>query len=326
MHASAGSQSTPERVTVGILYILADAGTFVAKESGYFEEEGLDVDLKRFRSGGDMVALLATGNLDVGTGGSTPGLFNAYLRGINVPIVSSRAVIAPNDIGGNMLLVRKDLVDSGRIKTISDLKDKKIAVINIQSPSLNYVLRAIAKGGLGRNDVQLVEMPLDQFIPAMKSKAVDAAMVYAPLGNVIADRMQLGVSMPEGAPANTSGGDTANMLFYSPRFLESQAGKRFMIAQLKGTRDYYRAFFDDGYNRAAICEMICRHLTFLPKECSGISMPTVDPNGDVNIESLERYQNEWVEWGLMRGPADIRAHIDRRPLDYALERIGRYSK
>jgi NitT/TauT family transport system substrate-binding protein len=261
--APADAQSSPQKVTVGILYILADGGTFVAEESGYFRDEGLQVELQRFRSGGDMVALLATGSLDVGSGGSTPGLFNAYLRGINVPIVSSRAVIAPDDVGGNMLLVRKDLIDSGRVKAISDLKGTKIALINIQSTSLNYVLRGIAKGGLSRDDVELVEMPFDQFIPAMKNKAIDAAMVYSPLGNIMADKMKLGIALDDASPAKTADGDTANMLFYSSKFLESDAGKRFMVAQLKGARDYQRAFFGDGKNRAGVCAMVRKHLPFL---------------------------------------------------------------
>jgi NitT/TauT family transport system substrate-binding protein len=320
------AQNAPEKVTMGILYILADAGTFVAQESGYFKKEGLDVELQRFRSGGDMVAILATGNLDVGSGGSTPGLFNAYARGIDVPIVASRAVIAPEDAGGNMLVVRKDLIDSGRVKSVSDLKGMKIAVVNIQSTSLNYVLRGIAKGGLKRDDVELVEMPFDQFIPAIKNKAVDAVMVYSPLGNVMADQMKLGMAMPEASPARTAAGDTANLMFYSPKFAASEAGKRFMVANLKGTRDYQRAFFGDGQNRAAVCEMIRRHLPYVPESCAGIAMSSVDANGEVNVKSLERYQDEWVQWGMMRKPVDIRSHIDMRPLDYALKIEGRRDK
>lgn len=320
------AQNATEKVTMGILYILADAGTFVALESGYFKKEGLDVELQRFRSGGDMVAVLATNNLDVGSGGATPGLFNAYARGINAPIVASRAIIAPEDFGGNMLLVRKDLIDSGRVKTLSNLKGMKIAVVNIQSTSLNYVLRGIAKGGLGRDDIELVEMPFDQFIPAMKNKAVDAVMVYSPLGNIMADQMKLGVAMPEASPANTSAGDTANMMFYSPKFLASEAGKRFMVANLKGARDYQRAFFGDGQDRAPVCEMIRKHLPYVPEKCAGITMSSVDSNGEVNVKSLERYQDEWVQWGMMRKPADIRANINTRPLDYALKVEGRREK
>src|ERR1700751_2967167 len=78
--------ATLHKVTVGLIYIAADAGIFFPKEKGYFPEQGIEVDLNRFTSGGDQIPLLASDKLDVGSGGSTPGLFNAYLRGFDVPI------------------------------------------------------------------------------------------------------------------------------------------------------------------------------------------------------------------------------------------------
>ena len=88
------AQPSLRKVTVGVLYLVADAGLFIAKDRGYFAQEGLDVEFTRFSSGGDVVALLATNRLDVGSGSATPGLFNSYIRGVVAPIVSSKAILS----------------------------------------------------------------------------------------------------------------------------------------------------------------------------------------------------------------------------------------
>ena len=119
---TAMAQPALRKVTVGVLYLVADAGLFIAKDRGYFAQEGLDVEFTRFSSGGDVVALLATNRLDVGSGSATPGLFNSYIRGVVAPIVSSKAILSKEDLTGSALVVRKDLIDSGRVKTMADLK------------------------------------------------------------------------------------------------------------------------------------------------------------------------------------------------------------
>ena len=325
--SSVQAQQQPlQKVNVGLLYLLADAGLFVALEKGYFKEQGLDVQLSRFVSGSDAVSLLAMDRLDVGSGSITPGLLNAYMRGAKAPIVSSKAIISSTDLGGNSLLVRTDLIESGRVKAIADLKGLKIAINNIQATSLNYVMRGIAKGGLGRKDVDLIEMPFEQFIPALQKKAVDVVLAYSPLANTIADRLKLAVALPEASPALTADGDTANVMFYSSSFLKSEQGMAFMVAHLKGLRDYQAAIFDGKGNRTEICAMIRKHLSYVSEDCAGIAMSAVDPNGVVNVESLERYQDEWVNWGLMRDKANIRANVDPGPLNYAIGKLGKYVK
>lgn len=313
----------PQKVTVGILYLVADSGLFVAKERGYFTQEGIDVEFSRFSSGGDVVALLATNRLDVGSGSATPGLFNSYLRGVQAPIVSSKGIIGKNDTG-SMFIVRKDLVDSGKVKTTGDMKGMRIALNNIQSTSINYVLRAVAAGGLKREDVTLVELPFEQFIPALQKRAVDGAMAFSPLAGTIVDKMKIGVSLPEGSTAMTSADSTANMMFYSPAFAKTETAKAFMVAHLRGMRDYQRAVMEGKGDKVAVCSIINKYVPFVPTDCAGISMTPVDPDGAVNLKSLERFQDEWVQWGLMRQKANIPANIDNQFLNYAVGRLGKY--
>src|SRR5215212_7986761 len=57
---------------------------YVGTERGYFQEQGIDLQTELFRSGAEMVALLANRQLDAAQAATNPGLFNALARGIPV--------------------------------------------------------------------------------------------------------------------------------------------------------------------------------------------------------------------------------------------------
>ncbi|MEX0730327.1 MAG: ABC transporter substrate-binding protein [Aquisalimonadaceae bacterium] len=310
------------KVTVGALFLSADAGLFVARDRGYFEDQGLDVQLTRFTSGADIIALAGTNQVDVGSGSLTPGLLNALRRGIGLKIVSSKSVIKP-DFGVGSFIVRSELVDSGDVESLADLKGRRVAVNNIQSTSLNYVVRALEVGGLTQEDVELVEMPFNQFIPAFKRGAVDAAIVYSPLSDVMTSRMKVAVAFPEAGLAETANGDVTNLMFYSPAFAASEDGKRFMIAHLKGMRDYHDVINLRRGDPTEICKIIDDYTSNVPDKCQGITMSGVDANGLVNVDSLERYQREWNAWGLMGSTIDIAEHVDMRFLEHAWQELGK---
>src|SRR5437016_5944558 len=110
-----------DQVKIGISRTLSDAGYYIADALGFFREEGIEVSIVGFNSAAQMIAPLGTGELEVGGGTVSAGLYNAVGRGIRIRIVADQASIKPG-YGFSSLLVRKDLIDSGRYKTFSDLK------------------------------------------------------------------------------------------------------------------------------------------------------------------------------------------------------------
>ena len=80
---------------------------------GFFSDEGLEISILGFNSAAQMIAPLGTGELDVGGGTVSAGLYNAVARGINLKIVADQASMKPG-YGYSSLMVRRDLVDGGR--------------------------------------------------------------------------------------------------------------------------------------------------------------------------------------------------------------------
>lgn len=321
----AHTQANPAKVSVSILYITADVGVFTGIEKGYFKEQGLEIDLQRMTSGADAIALLATDKLDVGSGSATPGLYNALRRGLPIQIVAEKSRVMPIGQTGEAadsgsLLVRTDLRSNGQIKSAADLKGRRIGINNLQSTSLNYVLRGLAGAGVSKDDVTFVEMPFTQFIPALEKKAVDAVMAYPPLVQTIERRMKLAQTLPETELHRTSTDNATNIMMYSPGFAKTEAAKRFMVAHLKGQREYMRLV--NSGQATEICRIVNKYVPSMPADCTGMSFTGVDPNGTINVDSLERYQKEWVQWGLMRETADVRKSVNDEFVRHAVSVLG----
>src|SRR5512139_2277704 len=125
--AASSSAKAADQVKIGISRTLSDAGYYVADAKGFFRDEGMDVSITGFNSAAQMIAPLGTGELDVGGGTVSAGFYNAVGRGILMKIVADQASIKPG-YGYSSLMVRKDLVDSGRYKSFADLKGMKVAI------------------------------------------------------------------------------------------------------------------------------------------------------------------------------------------------------
>src|SRR5688572_11626134 len=140
-------------VKVAAVNSISDAGVFIALENGYFEQEGLAVDLQNVGGGAQtMIPLLGTGQLDVASGGIAPGLFNAAAREVPLRLVADKGSTPGPDWDFVALMVRKDLIESGRVRDYADLRGLTVAGIGRGAIAEVEVADALAKGGLTFDD------------------------------------------------------------------------------------------------------------------------------------------------------------------------------
>src|SRR5262245_39551143 len=82
---SFGAVSTPvwatEVVEVATLGTTGDLPMYLAKSRGYYADEGIELEVVPFKAGGQMVAPLGTGQIDVAAGVVAAGLYNLVDRG-----------------------------------------------------------------------------------------------------------------------------------------------------------------------------------------------------------------------------------------------------
>lgn len=163
--------SPPVSLKVGSLRLVGEAGLMDALGKGYFHEEGVEVELIPFRTTNEQTAPLATGELQFGSVGPDPSLFNAMQRGIELKIVGYNAIISDHDTSGGFL-VRQDLLNSGAYKDFKDLRGMTLPVSLLGGLGQVWIERVLSKGNLALDDVRLTTITFPDMPAAFANKAI----------------------------------------------------------------------------------------------------------------------------------------------------------
>lgn len=313
-------------VKVGITGIAPEAAIYQALEQGYFQDEGLDVELIRVRGITEQVGLLATGQLHFGNGGIDPGLFNAAQRDIGLKLVTAMVISTEQNPGGAALVVRGDLVDSGQYQGLDDLKGLTIAISALGTTSQSYLERALARGGLTADDVTLTPMSFPDMLTAIGNKAVDAAWEVEPFVAIANSR---GLARTMAKAGDVFPNAIGVVMVISPQFAAEQpeAARRYVTAYLRAVRDYYRAFVtnEDPAGREQISQVLMKHTAVKdPALYPLMGWPGVDPNGGLDERMLDEMQDYLLRKGTIREKTPVDRIVDHSYVAYALERLGRY--
>ncbi|MGD0025372.1 MAG: ABC transporter substrate-binding protein [Xanthobacteraceae bacterium] len=317
----------PVAVTVGAAGTTSDAPIYIADKKGYFNDEGLAVKVTDFRSAADMVAPLGTGELDVGAGSASAGLYNAVLRGVRIKIVADKAS-SPPGYGATKILVRKDLVDSGRYREPKDFKGMKFAM-NAPGVSNTATLNALLKSaGLRYSDVETVDLPFPDHVAALRNKAVDASASVEP-GPTIAIKNGFAVlikSDDEIIPNHQIA-----VLLYSQNFADQpDVARRFMRAYLRAVR-FYNGALQQGHmigpNADDVIAILAASTPIKDAAIYKSITPTgMNPDGRVNVQSLADDLQFYREQGLIKGDVKLDQLVDQSFVDAVLKELGPYRK
>ncbi|MBI5909338.1 MAG: ABC transporter substrate-binding protein [Betaproteobacteria bacterium] len=323
----AGTQAqAATTVRVGITNSSSDVGFFIAEKKGYFLQEGINVTYTPFDSAAKMVAPLGVGQLDVGGGSSSAGLFNAAARGIPIKIVADKGSSPPGH-GYVPLLVRKDLVISGRVKSFHDLKGLKVAG---SSPGISTAVmmnEALKKGGLTYSDVTMVSMGFPQHVLALQNKAIDASLTTEPSATA---------AVINGAAVRFAGNDEiypyhqVAVVLYGGIFIKDnpEVARKFMRAYVRAVRDYNDALKDGKLTGPKADEIIAILVEFTnikdPNVYRTIVTPGNNPDGKVNEASLRKDFQFYKEQGLIEGDVSVEQVVDNSFAEAAVKELGAY--
>lgn len=292
---------------------------FVAIEKGFFQEQGLQMELEEFRSGSQMVPLLATGQLDIGGGEVGSALFNAVGQGLDVRAVATLSS-APPGSGGDAVVVRKDLFDSGQVTEIADLKGRRIAINMLRGIGEYIMSEALALGGLTPDDVQFVPLARPDMPAALANKAIDAAWIVYPFA-AAAIEDDHAVSLLTGDQILDT--PQISVMYFGKRLLEPanrELAIRFLVAYLKGARAMYGSGWRDEDNIAILSKY-----TGVDPDLFRKSVPSYcDPNGQMNRASMAKTQDYFVRRGYIESgqPLALSQVVDDTLLAEALDRLG----
>jgi NitT/TauT family transport system substrate-binding protein len=312
--------SPPATIRVGDARFNPEAPVYIALERGYFRDEGLNVELVPTAGPSLAAQMLATGQLQFLMLGPDPALLNALASGIDIKIIASAVTNRESDRTGQVI-VRTDLIESGAYMRPQDLKDASIGVTGDMSQF--YVERFLNRSGMTGADVHFVQLSLADILPALESRAIAAAWEVEPLATIAANKA---LAKPVATIGQIYPGVVSNALLMAPGLERTQppVTEHFVMAYLRGLRDYYHAFNKGDSDRAPLVDILASHTSAAdPRLFDVIGMHTVDPNGAMNPTSWNDFQDYYVGRGDQVRKLDLNQYVDSSLLDAALDRLGR---
>ena len=286
-----GPAVAADNVKVAYVAIMNFAPLYVAIDRGFMKEQNIEVEMQKVASGTEAMAFLAQGSLDAGGVGIGASTYNAFNKGFDLRIVGSAAVQPMKD-GPTIVIVRKDLRDSGKVKSMADLKGMKVALAGGPGTTGAYfVARALKEAGLTVKDIEIVNLANPDMPLAMEKGSVDAALVGPPYSDQILAGGKGVLLAKDMAP-----GAMTTVFMYSGKFIKERTdtAKRFMVALVKGSR----AMQGNRYLDPANMKGYLRYVTSTESAIRTGNPQVYDPDLKVDMDSVKNMEEifRWAGW------------------------------
>jgi len=313
------TEAPREKVTVAYVPVLQFAALYVAEGRGIFDELGLDVEYTSVRSGTEAVAFLAEGSVDVGAIAVVASTWNAFAQGFDLRVVAP-AALKPMKDDPSVLIVRKDLWDSGEVKTAADLKGLTVAVAGGPGSGGEYlVAKALEPVGLTIFDVDLQNIGNPDMAAALESGAIDAALTGSPYANQIEEAGYGVVLVKDMAP-----GVMTVTYIYSGNFMKErpEVAEKFTLGLMEASRLMQGDDFLSEENIAAYLQFVSS-----TEEAIKAAPPAIyDPNLTLATDTLLDLQRIHMMNGRLEydTPLAVEDVVDPTWVETALDELGRW--
>jgi len=138
---------------------------WVAKEQGFFAEEGLDVEISTFEGGIYVYRNIVGGGLDAGVGAGAAAVVSAGKK------AGFKAIYSPAPRFSATLAVR------GNVKTLQELKGKNIGVQEVGGFADVLSRMVLAKAGIKPDEVNFVPIASAD-VPPLLAGQIDTAILH----------------------------------------------------------------------------------------------------------------------------------------------------
>lgn len=301
--ASAPAAAELQTVNVGIVPLSIFAPIYIADAKGYFEDEGIELNLQNVNSGQDAIPLASSGQLDVVAAGFSAGVFSAVDAGLDIQVVGSMGVADSSDDPASALIVSKEQYDAGTLTSVEDLEGMRLGALGGGgATSAFYVALALEEVGLTNDDVEFVQLSSPDIPTAIENGSIDAAFVSAPFWSMAVDEgiAEMIWELPDG----TSG----TGVIYGGAFADSDLAQPFFNAMVRGAADLQGEAKYDDENMQIIADATDQTVEQLSQVPLYSWLPDLAPLP----EQLAKMESVWMEFGSLEysDPLEPSAYVD----------------
>jgi len=275
----------PRKLTITYTTHLSWGPVMIAKEEGFFSEEGLDVTFVHLpRSEESLVALLS-GDVDAVLGPLGPGLFTTIARGGVVRIVAGMNYLARDGCTYHGVVLRPGLTPARAAHRLGRLD------VGRDGTSRYLTDRMLAMQGIELDTLDTVKLPTAVIEHSLQTGAVDAADLTEPTLTRASRHGTLWLRSQDATPdfqwATVNFGER---LLHKDR----ETGVRFLVAYRRGIEQFSAG--KTAHNLDLLQRATQEDREVLEQSC----WPAFRADARVNLESLLGYQ----QWALKHGYLD----------------------
>jgi NitT/TauT family transport system substrate-binding protein len=280
-----------------------DIAMWLGAERGYFQQEGVELDLVPFSNASEMVPAIATEQLEAGGIAFNPAAINAVARGVPLKVVLDRATFRPG-FGTQAMVVRKQVYDAGRGRTLGELKGLSVSVLppGKGTGSACTLNAGMVRFGATINDVNIQQLTAPDMLGAFINGQVDAGLLQEPfLTEVLKQGSGVKIMGQDEMYPNMTLGVTA---FSSKLYENRDLAKRVVKGYIRGSRAWNDAVAGrtPPSDRAAADSLIARYTKIDEATVRDMTPTGVSPNGLYNRESLLYCYQFFQDEGLVPQP------------------------
>jgi len=166
------------QLAVGGKTLIAYLPLTIAERRGYFQKEGLKVEISDFAGGAKALQALVGGSADV-----VCGAYEHTISMANKGIAIKTIALQANSFG---LVVAVGKEKAGSYQSLKDLKGLKIGVTAPGSASATGLRMLLSKVGLTENDISIIGIGCGaSSVVAVKSNKVDAVANFDPMISIL---------------------------------------------------------------------------------------------------------------------------------------------
>jgi NitT/TauT family transport system substrate-binding protein len=321
------ARTEAEPVKLGLLRASVSGPVFIAKEKGYFAQEGLEPQLVFFDGGPPIAVATVSGALDFGIGGLSAALYTMAGEGA-LRIIAGSYREMPSF--RNEALLASNRAYAAGLKSYRDLPGHSFGIGPVGSPP-HYSLALLSeKFGFDLASIQL--RPLQSIathVTALAGGQIDAALPPATMA----------LPLIAGGNAKLLGwiGDEVpwqlGAVWVSRKSIIARRAtiEAFLRAFRRGSRDYHDAFAgadDKRHDGPKAQEMLAVLSNYLgqPPALIATAIPYVDAEARLDIRDVA-HQIAWFQsQGMVKNAPPVEKVIDRHFVVRSNKRMSRQSR
>ena len=289
--ASASAADSPKKMKIAFCTWAGYAPLFIAKENGYFADQGYDVEIVIIEDESTYGAAFVSNSIQ-----ALGQVLDRDIIQFDAGAPEQYVCTMDASTGGDGLIATEE------IKTMDDLKGKTVA-LDKSATSYFFFLQALADSSITEDQINIVEMGNDEAGEAFLAGRVDAAVTWEPALSNCSDR--------EGGHILVSSAEYPKAIIDVLTVSSTFADKNPEVYDVLYTAwcqavDYLNANFEEG------CAIMAAGLDLeaeeVMEECAGITFFDDAMNQEFNDLNTEdnvydialMAANFWVEKGYMK--------------------------